>query len=248
LHSNPRPVSYLTLALAVATAFVSTSFVSICPAQEVASLDLTKIAVRDDLRRPKATSPVTGGYSGTEQTSRCLDSTQEVGTLRTSLVSLDRTHYQVGNESRFEATVENAGSTPFRIPFSPHLADLQPENPAQKFAYFKLQITLWIAASKQWSTNSGGGVTLYGADNHANTMLTLKPGEWVRVIGKGHLSLPENLVKLTLPPQTEEYLFAKSSLYRQETLITPTQSATASREVCLAQTLGPSVPIQLTIP
>lgn len=243
MHSHPHPVSYLTLALAVATAFVST-----CPAQEVGSLDLTKIAVRDDLRRPKATSPVTGGYSGTEQDSPCRDSTQEVGSLRTSLVSLDSTHYRIGDKPRFEVTVENAGSKPVKIPFSPHLADLQPENPAQKFAYSKLLITLWIAASKQWSANSGGGVALYGADDHANTMLTLNPGEWMRVIGKGDLSLPENLVKLTLPPQTEEYLFAKSSLYRQETLITPTQSATASREVCLAPMQGQSVPIQLNIP
>jgi hypothetical protein len=150
MHSHSHPVSYLTVALIVATAFVST-----CRAQEVASLDLTKVAVRDGLRRPKATSPVTGGYSGTEQTSPCLDSTQEVGALRTSLVSLDRTHYQLGDEPRFEVTVENAGSTPVRIPFSPQLADLQPENPAQKFSYSKLQITLWIAASKQWGTTSG---------------------------------------------------------------------------------------------
>jgi hypothetical protein len=34
----------------------------------------------------------------------------------------------------------------------------------------------------------------------------------------------------------------------QETLITPTQSATASREVCLVQTQGQSVPIHLAIP
>jgi hypothetical protein len=242
MHSHP--VRYLTLALAVATAFVST-----CRAQEVASVDLTKVAARDDLRRPEATSPVTGGYSsGTEQTSPCFDSTQEVGALRTSLVSLDRTHYQIGDEPRFEVTVENAGSTPVRIPFSPHLADLQPKDPAQKFAYSKLQITLWIAASKQWSTDSGGGVILYGADNHANTMLTLNPGEWVRVIGKGHLVLDEDLVKLSKSGQPADYVYVKSSVYRQETLITPTLSATASREVCLAQTQGQSVPIQLTTP
>ena len=243
MHSHPHPVSYLSLALAVAIAFVFT-----CRAQEVASLDLTRVAVRDSLRRPKATSPVTGGYSGTETTSPCLDSTQEVGALRTSLVSLDRTHHQLGDEPRFEVTVENAGSTPVRIPFSPHLADLQPENPAQKFAYSKLQVTLWIAASKQWSTSSGGGVALYGADDHANTMLTLNPGEWVRVIGKGHFSLDEDLVKLSTSGQPADYVYVKSSLYRQETLITPTLSATASREACLAQTQGQSVPIQLIIP
>jgi hypothetical protein len=114
-------------------------------------------------------------------------------------------------------------------------------------SFSKLQITLWIASSKQWSTDSGG-VILYGADNHANTMLTLNPGEWVRVIGKGHLVLDEDLVKLSKSGQPADYVYVKSSVYRQETLITPTLSATASREVCLAQTQGQSVPVQLTIP
>jgi hypothetical protein len=46
---------------------------------------------------------------------------------------------------------------------------------------------LWIASSERWSTNTGDGVILYGSNDHPNTMLTLLPGEWVRVIGKGHL-------------------------------------------------------------
>ena len=120
--------------------------------------------------------------------------------------------------------------------------------PAQKFAYLELQITLWIAAREQWSTHTGGAVTLYGANDHANTMLTLNPGEWVRVIGKGHLALGEDLVKRTLLGHPADHVYAQASLYREETLITPTQSATASREVCLAQTQGQSVPIQLAIP
>lgn len=241
MHWYFHPISYLALALA-------TALISSGRAQEVASLDLTKVAARVDLRRPEASSPVTGGYSGTQQTSPCLDSTHKAGALRTSLVSLDRTHYQQEDEPMFEVTVENAGSTPVRIPFSPHLADLQPKNPAQKFAYSELQITLWIAAGKRWRTNTGGGVILYGANDHANTMLTLNPGEWVRVIGKGHLALGDDLVKLTMSGDPADRVYAQGSLYRQETLIMPTQSATLSREVCLAQTQGQSVPIHLTIP
>ena len=42
----------------------------------------------------------------------------------------------------------------------------------------------------------GGSAILYGADDHANTMLTLKPGEWVRIIAKGHFRLDEDLLKL----------------------------------------------------
>ena len=70
--------------------------------------------------------------------------------------SIARTIISARDEPRFEVTVENAGSTTVRVPFSPDLADLQPENPAKRFAYSKLQITLWIAARKQWFTNSGG--------------------------------------------------------------------------------------------
>src|SRR5437879_13752937 len=109
---NPRSdsVRYLTRALAVAAAIIS-----ICPAQELASLDLTKVAARVDLRRPEATSPVTGGYSGTEETTACFDSIHKAGALHTSLVWLDRTHYQIDDEPTFEVPIDNDGSTPVKL-------------------------------------------------------------------------------------------------------------------------------------
>jgi hypothetical protein len=235
--------NHLMLTLATSAALFSN-----CPAQEIAVADLTKVAARVDLRRPKATSPVTGGYSGATEVEACFDSTHNAGALRTSLVSLDRTHYQLGDEPRFEVIVENIGSTPVRVPLSPHLADLQPKNPAQEFAYYELQIALWIAADEQWSTNTGGNVVLYGTNGHSKTMLTLDPGERVRIIGKGHITLGEDVLRLALSGQPADEMYAQASLYRERTLITAAQSATAGREVCLAQTHGQSVPIQLTIP
>ncbi len=232
----------MTLTLAVATALIAT-----CPAQEIGFLDLTKVAARVDLRRPKATSAVTGGFRGTQQTLLCFNSASKAGALHTSLISLDRTHYQIHDEPTFEVMVENDGSTPVRIPFSPHLADIQPKDPAQKFAHYELQIALWIA-SDQWSTNTAGSVILYGANNHPHTMLTLNPGEWVRVIGKGHLDLSNELVSLVVSGHPADHMYAEASLYRQETLITPTESASVSREVCLKRTQGQSLPIQLTMP
>ena len=243
MHSRSHPVSYLTLALAVATVLISA-----CRAQEAASVDLTKVAARVDLRRPEETLPPTGGFSGTQQTHSCPDSSCSAGALLTSLVSLDRTHFQVGEKARFEVTVENVGSTPITIPFSPHLADLQPKNSAQKFAYSEVQITLWIAASEDWSTNTGGWVILYGANDHGHTMMTLNPGEWVRVIGEGHLALDLDLVKLTMSGHPADHMYAQASIFREETLITAMQSATLSREVCLVHTQGESIPTQLTIP
>jgi hypothetical protein len=244
--SGFRPVTHRIAALITTILFVST-----CCAQEVASLDLTKIAQRLDLRRPEATSPPTSGDSGRGQSSHCLRSEPKVGELRTSLRLLDRTSYRLGDEPIFEVQVENTGSTTIRIPFYPHLADLQPDDPTKNFPYSDLRITLWIAAEDgEWSTNAGGGISLYGDDDHAGTMLSLKPGQWVRIVGTGEFSDPRNgpgdeLIHL----HPVGRVYARAALYREQTLITPTASDTReSREVCIEQTHAQTIPIQLTIP
>ena len=246
--SRFHPARNLAFALVVAAVITCT-----CVAQEVASLDLTAVAARIDLRRPRAKSPMEAGYSGIHSINNfCNDSSPKAGALHTSLVSLDRTQYQVGDKPRFEVTVENVGSEPISIPFSPHLADLQPKNPGQKFAYHQLQITLWIASdeqsNEQWSTNTGGSLALYGASDHADTMFTLNPGEWVRVFGKGDLHLDQQLVELSQSGHPADHLYAQTSFSREELLITPTQSAGVGQEVCVAQTRGQTILVELTIP
>ena len=245
MHSSLRLVWHLTVVVSTATLLISA-----CSAQEIASLDLTKVNRRVNLRRPQATSPVTGGYNGTEQTTECFDSKSKAGALSASLLSLDRTHYQLEDEPIFEVKVENAGFTTIRIPFSPHLGDLQPDDPAKKFAYSELHITLWIAAGDdQWGANTGGGVVLYGDNDHSGTMLSLHPGQWVRIVGTGKFTLPSHDLKdKFIRSHPVGRVYAQASLYRDETLITPTQSATVSREVCIAQTHGQSVPIELVSP
>lgn len=243
--SGSRPATHGIAALATAILFVST-----CCAQEVGSLDLTKIAQRSDLRLPKATSPPASGDIGAGQSSHCPRSEPKVGELRTSLRWLDRTSYRLGDEPMFEVQVENAGSTTIRIPFYPHLADLQPDDPAKNFPYSDLRITLWIAAEDgEWSTNAGGTIYLYGDDDHAGTMLSLKPGQWVRIVGTGEFRDPrdgpgDELIRL----HPVGRVYARAALYREQTLLTPTASDTVSREVCIEQTHAQTVPIQLTIP
>jgi hypothetical protein len=240
MYSRCYPI-FLTLA-------VTATFSLPCFAQEVASVDLSKVAARLDLRRPPATSPITRGYHGAQDTLSCSESTRNVGSFRTSLVSLDRTNYKVGDKPGFEVTVENTGSEPITVPFSPHLSDLQPDDPGQQFAYYELQIALWIDAGGRWSTNTAGSAILYGANEHANTMLTLNPGEWIRVVANGHFDLDEDLIKLTLSGYPADQAYAQASLFREQTLITASQSATAAREVCMSNTQGRTIPIQLSVP
>ena len=74
-------------------------------AQEVASIDLTQIALRTDLRRPGPISATSGPVSGTNENHACTDIGQRVGALRTTLAALDRARYQFGDEPVFEVRI-----------------------------------------------------------------------------------------------------------------------------------------------
>ena len=238
-HPQTRSVA-LVVALAIS---VATS----CRAQEVASIDLTKVAARTELRRPPSTSG-TRQSGGIAADYRCSNATNSTGVLRTALVSLDRSQYQIGDEPTFEVTVKNVGSNPLKIPFSPDLADLQPEDPAQKFGYFELRVSLWVAAGEEWAMGIGE-VHLYGAEDHANTTLTLRPGEWVRITGKDKLRVPSDGSGVEhIHSGAVDHAYAQVSIYQMETLLTPTSTATVSREICLRQTRGKKMPITITAP
>lgn len=106
----------------------------------------------------------------------------------------------------------------------------------------------WIGGA-QWSANTGGSVALYGADDHPATMLTLQLGEWVRVIGKGHISpLPtaeDNAFNLIRRGDVVDHANARVSLTRAETWLTAAGGATVRRELCPSQSQGPSVSIAI---
>jgi hypothetical protein len=103
-----------------------------CAAQEIGFVDLTQTAVRMELRHP---APRNGEESvrkgGTREIHDCFDSPAYAGGLRTTLVWLDRSVYSVDDQDKFEVGIENIGSAAIKIPFSPHLADLQPGDTSQ---------------------------------------------------------------------------------------------------------------------
>jgi hypothetical protein len=232
---------WLALAIIISVAQRDT-----CVAQAVGSIDLTQAAPNRELRRPAAHDGETvQRLSGTREDYDCDPSNNNIGKLRTTLVWLEKEEYEVGDHPKFEVRIENIGDTPATIPFSPHLSDLQPADAGQKFAYLELNLTLWIVGPR-WSANTGGGVALYGAERDPNTLRRLHPGEWVQVIGQGHLRLPE---KVTLAQSDEvREVNAKLTLYRDEMQLTASAAATVAKEVCIDQTHGPSVSIKLDHP
>jgi hypothetical protein len=223
-------------------AFVAIATSSNCWAQEVGSLDLTKVVMRRDLRRPAGIRQGPAVFADFS----CGNNTRKTGMLHTEIESLDRQRYMAGDWLRFEITIKNVGSIPLRIPFSPDLADLQPEDAAQKFGYSALQVSLWAAAGNDTHKVGLNIVRLSGAEDHANTMVTLSPGEWVRIAGRDKIHFPPDQTTVDLiHAGAFDRAYPQVAVYHSETSLTPTSSATDSHEICIQQTRGKGFPITL---
>ncbi len=219
-----------------------------CVAQEAGFVDLTGIAPRTEFRQPATRND--DASHARRPAGRLQDcSANSMPALRTTLLWLDRSEYQVGDEEKFQVQIENIGSAPISIPFSPHVADLQPEDPGQRFGYSTLIVVLWLGG-ETWSESqsSGSEIALYGANDRPDTMLTLHPGQWVQVTGKGKLTLSNNVLPLVRNGDTASYANANVSLYGVEEMPSATASATTAKGVCLIQSQGPNVAVKVSAP
>jgi hypothetical protein len=213
-------------------------------AQQVGFVDLSPMAPQPNLRYPQAKEGQPSGLHGGMHEYRPCRSEMKDGALKTTLLSLDRTDYNVGDHPVFEVQIENVGTTSIRVPSSATLSDVQPADAAQKFAYSTLQLVLWIGGAN-WKANTGGGTALYGNDSRPGTMLTLRPGEWLRIVARGNLALPEDFAQLTRSGDVVSQANAHVLIYNNETLLTATAGATTSDALCLTETNGPSVRIEV---
>ena len=219
-----------------------------CFAQEAGFVDLTGIEARKEFRHPASQNDEASQVRGAA--GRLQDCPANgTPTLRTILLWLDRSEYKVGDEEKFQVQIENIGPATITIPFSPHVADLQPADAGQTFRYSTLIVVLWLGG-ETWSESqsSGSEIALYGADDHPDTMLTLHPGEWAQVIGKGKLTLSKNVLPLVRNGDAVSYANANVSVFGVETELSATASATIAQGVCLIQSQGPNVAVQVIAP
>jgi len=211
-------------------------------AQQAGSIDLTEIKPRVSLRRPPVSAGDATVRHGTGQRYHVCQPVSARPVVVTTLVSLDRAEYRLDDEPRFDLRITNVGSTPLRVPFSPHLADLQPSDPAAKFAYHEVEIQFYMGGAR-WSTNNGGVVRLYGSEQHRGTMIVLQSGEWAEILGKGHISTIAQVPEAATDPVKRMY--AQIEIYDAETMLTSTDMATVEKEVCLNQKSGPNPQVKL---
>jgi hypothetical protein len=80
-----------------------------------------------------------------------------------------------------ELRIMNTGLVPIDLPVSPHLSDLQPADEWQRFQYLSLVLEVRLAATTPVQALGFGYVELYGSVEHEDTIVTLKPGQWIRV-------------------------------------------------------------------
>jgi hypothetical protein len=233
----------ITLGVTFATAIT-------CAAQQVSFIDLTQIVPRTEFRCPALPADDASAVStGTGKLYDCNHPANDAPALRTTLLGLDRSEYQVGDEERFEVQIENVGSAPISIPFSPNVADLQPADPGQTFKYSALNVVLWLGGDS-WSESqsSASALALYGAEAHPDTVLTLQPGEWVQVAGRGKFTLSDNVLPLIRNGDAVRYANANVSVYGLETKLSATASATIAQGACLNQSQGPNVAVKVSAP
>lgn len=158
-------------------------------AQEAAYLDLVDVTPRTELRHPAPPPPVckedgtcTAGSLGGVSIGDGGLGANEPKALRTTLLSLDRFSYAPDDAAEMEIKIENVGSVDIVIPWSPHLADLQPADEKQIFHYRSFAAVLKLTNTADKSQQSIiEAVHLYGIAEKKDTLKTLKPGEWLRL-------------------------------------------------------------------
>jgi hypothetical protein len=167
------------------------SLATLSAGQEVQYVDLVGVTPRLTLRTPdappakcneKGVCGVPGSSFGGIIGDGAPDS-RDPRALRISITALDSVVYSNGDTLEVEFKVENAGTVPLELPVSPHVADLQPADEKQTFSYESLSLVL--------DHNFTDPITLYGNREHTGTLVTLKPGEWIRVRGVTRFNVSE---------------------------------------------------------
>jgi uncharacterized repeat protein (TIGR01451 family) len=147
-------------------------------AQEIGYIDFSGLTVRESTRHPRTH----GSACGSSPHSRPSRSQVKV-----TLLSLDKTIYQIGEELTFEVKVQNTGTAPLVIPWTPHFADLEPNDLRAPYKYLAGVVVVQFKDSKQhWFALSEA---LYGATDVPGTLLELRPGQWFTVRGRERIQI-----------------------------------------------------------
>ena len=186
-------------------------------AQEIKYIDITDLRQRTELRHPPApqsdckegTGCISGGY-GRGSVGDGAPDQRDPHALGIYLLRVTPTDINPAEPFQVEFKVLNTGTAPIELPVSPHLSDLQPSDESVAFDYFSLALAVRGEAEPEGPpVNSIGFIELFGSPDHAESMMVLRPGEWIRVSA--------NIKLLSSPPKPVSVRFQGGFWVRRNT-------------------------------
>src|ERR1039458_4838592 len=158
-------------------------------AQEIKSIDISNVHARTELRHPPApqsdckegTDCIGGGYAGGSVGDGAPDQ-RDPHALGIYLLRVTPTNLNPAESFQVEFKILNTGTAPIELPVSFNLSDLQPSDESVAFNYFSLALVVRGECETQRPYAACFGfVELYGSPDHSESMMVLRPGEWIRV-------------------------------------------------------------------
>jgi hypothetical protein len=222
--------------------FALMSMCSVVEAQEVRHIELTSTQQRITLRHP----------ASQRECERCISSGSGGGSVQDGgpnpsdphalgifLLRVAPTDIDPTQPFQVVFKVLNTGTAPIELPVSLHLSDLQPSDDSISFSYFSLALAVrGEGKSQRPDTFCMGFVELYGSPEHPESMIALRPEEWIRVTANVRLN--------TWPVEPVETRFRGDFWLRRNTF-RPEQGGESREAVNLYPnaTRTPYVPVRL---
>ena len=165
------------------------SWPGLLKAQEIKSIDLSNVRARTELRHPPAPQSdckegapcIGGGFWGGSVGDGAPDQ-RDPHALGIYLLRVTPTNINPAESFQVEFKILNTGTAPIDLPVSPNLSDLQPSDESVAFNYFSLALVVRGECETQKPVAACiGFAELYGSQDHSESMIVLRPGEWIRV-------------------------------------------------------------------
>ena len=109
--------------------------------------------------------------------------------LRVGFSLLSGSTLPIGETYDYEVTVTNKSTTQVRLPSCIEWADVVDGHP-KELRYKTLEVVLIVGSPKTGNTYLGGNLLLYGRSPKPSTMVSLQPGDTLRLRGRVKLNAP----------------------------------------------------------
>lgn len=163
-------------------------------AQEVAVVDATGVHAEERVRPPRP-APEPKPYNPPCPKGKPCPPSISVGGACGGVGTLDlvakfapfsKSTYRVGETISYIVQVDNIGSAPIQVPLKKSIGEIEPPDPNKSYSY-RTGGLRFMLRGKDSAYAASPGVELWGSPQMADSLATLKPGEWISV--KGQLSV-----------------------------------------------------------